>query len=134
MHSVATKTLLVDDNKTFLNAVLGVLQRVRGINVVGCASDGMEALDLVLRLRPELILLDISMPRLGGLELAAQLSALTDAPTIIMLSMHDSDEYRQAAALAGASAFVKKDNFMTELVPLLDRLISDKQKLQHHEA
>jgi DNA-binding NarL/FixJ family response regulator len=134
MHRQATTTLLVDDNKTFLKAVLGVLQQVDGIEVVGCAVDGVEALELIFKLQPELVLLDISMPRMGGLELASRLSTLASAPTIILLSMHDSDEYRQAAASAGALAFVKKDNFMSELVPLLNRLISDKQKLQQHEA
>jgi len=134
MHPLATTTLLVDDNKTFLNAVLGVLQQVDGIQVVGCAADGVEALELIFKLRPELVLLDLSMPRMGGLELASRLCALAGAPTIIMLSMHDSDAYRQAAAQAGARAFVNKDNFMSELVPLLNQLIDDKQKLQQREA
>ena len=134
MHPLATTTLLVDDNKTFLHAVLGVLQQVDGIQVVGCAADGIEALELIFKLQPELVLLDLSMPRMGGLELVGRLSTLAGAPTIIMLSMHDSDAYRQAAAQAGARAFVKKDNFMSELVPLLNQLISDKQKPQPHEA
>lgn len=130
MQALAISTLLVDDNPTFLKTVLGVLQQVSGVQVVGCAADGVEALGLIARLHPELLLLDLSMPRLGGLELATRLCAQPAAPAIIMLSMHDSDAYRQAAARAGASAFVNKNNFMSELVPLLERLISARQKLQ----
>ncbi|RFO97661.1 two-component system response regulator [Rhodoferax lacus] len=134
MQTTDISTLLVDDNTTFLNTVFGVLKQVVGVQVVGCAKDGLEALELVFNLRPELVLLDLSMPRLGGLELATRLVALPTPPTIIILSMHDSDAYRQAAQRAGAAAFVNKDNFMAELVPLLESLISERQQRQQKEA
>lgn len=134
MQAKAISTLLVDDNKTFLNALLGVLKQVAGVHVVGSAADGLEALEQIGRLRPELLLLDLSMPRLGGLELATRLNALPNAPTIIMLSMHDSDAYRQAAKHAGVAAFVNKDNVMSELVPLLLSLVADRPQSQQEKV
>ena len=134
MQALLTTTLLVDDNKTFLSAVLCALQQAKGIEVVGCAADGLEALDLISTLQPELVILDISMPRLSGLDLARQLHKVAGAPSIIMLSMHDSQEYRQAAADVGVRAFINKDNFMSELVPLLNQLYFDKQNNPPHKA
>ena len=133
MQSKPMSTLLVDDNKTFLNALLGVLGQVAGVHVVACAADGVEALELVQRWQPELMLLDLSMPRLGGLELATRLSGQPGAPIMVMLSMHDSDAYRQAAKDAGVRAFVNKDNVMSELVPLLQSLVADRPQTQQEK-
>ena len=130
MRAVTTSILLVDDNTTFLNAVKGALCQLDGVRVVGCASDGIEALQMIGTLHPDLVLLDLSMPLMGGLEVAGQLKGQASAPDIIMLSMHDSDDYRHAAADAGVRAFVKKDNVMSELMPLISQLKSYRRA--HH--
>lgn len=134
MRATDISTLLVDDNITFQNAVLGVLKHVTGVQVVGCASDGLQALELVQRLHPDLVLLDLSMPRLGGLELTTRLVAMPVPPTIIIVSMHDSGAYRMAAQRAGAAAFVNKDNFIAELVPLLESLSTARQQRKQEKV
>ena len=127
MGAKATSILLVDDNKTFLNAVAGALQQLDGARVVGAAHSGLAALQLIGDLHPDVVLLDISMPGMGGLEVAGQLKDQPSAPAIIMLSMHDSDAYRHAAAAAGVRAFINKDNVMSELLPLIAQLISNQR-------
>jgi two-component system LytT family response regulator len=82
------KTLIVDDEKPARRALRGLLERDRDIEVVGEAADGEQALDLIGRLRPQLIFLDVQMPILGGLELLARLPA-AGRPEIIFVTAHD---------------------------------------------
>ena len=123
MQAKPLKTMLVDDNPTFVRSVRHVLDHMPGIAVVACAADGVEALEMQQQWLPDLVLLDLSMPRLNGLEVARRLTRVNHAPTIFVLSMHDSAAYREAAAHAGVSAFVKKENFTSELLPLLEQLV-----------
>lgn len=114
----ALTVLLVDDNQTFIAAVRQFLDRLPGIRIVGQAHDGKSALAQVRQSRPALVLLDIAMPGMNGLELARALLQDAEPPQLIFLSMHDNREYRAAAAELGAE-FVSKADFVTELLPLL---------------
>lgn len=114
--------MLVDDNHTFVAAVRHYLDLLPGIDIVSQTNSGEEAL-AQLRLAPmDLVLLDIAMPGMNGLELATAMRALKQAPRMIFLSMHDNDEYRTAARELDAG-FVSKADFVAELLPMLERLV-----------
>lgn len=116
------KILLVDDNLTFMSAVRHFLDRLSGVTIVGQAHDGKTALALVRDNMPDVVLLDIAMPGMNGLELARALRQAPAAPRIIFLSMHDNHEYR-AAAQELEAGFVSKADFVNELIPTLETMV-----------
>ncbi len=118
------KILLVDDNLTFLAAVRKYLALLPNAQVVAEAHDGQEALAQATQWRPDLVLLDIMMPGMNGLEVAAVMQSWPQPPQIIFLSMHDNAPYRQAAAEVGMLGFVGKGDFVLELPPLIARLVA----------
>jgi len=117
------KILLVDDNQTFVTSVKNFLGGIAGISVVDHAVNGVEALQKAQQLHPDLVLLDIAMPEMDGLVVAAQMQSWSQAPTIVFLSMNDNNAYREAACQVGATGFVSKANFVTELIPLVEKLV-----------
>ena len=116
------RILLVDDNKTFLTAVNDFLLTLPGVEVVGQAHAGAAALALAAKLAPDLVLLDIVMPEMNGLEVAAALQTTATPPYIVFLSMHDSASYRAAARELGAWGYVGKGDFVLDLVPLIESI------------
>jgi DNA-binding NarL/FixJ family response regulator len=117
--------LLVDDNRIFLSAVRNFLAQLPEVLIVGEAHDGQEALTLAAQLKPDLVLLDIAMPVMNGLEAAQALNAFARPPHIVFLSMHDNASYRSAAQDLGARGFVGKSDFVVSLIPLISSLVSD---------
>ena len=116
------KILLVDDSRSFLRAVRFILDTQPGVEVVGQAHDGHEALAQAERLRPDLVLLDIVMPGMDGFETAHALKTGPSPPRIVFLSLHDNAAYRARARLHGAEAFVSKENVVVELLPVIQAL------------
>jgi len=114
--------MLVDDNLTFLASVKKSLMLVPNTHVVAEAHDGQQALELAKRLQPDLMLLDIVMPGLSGLDVAKAMQAWPQAPRVLFLSMHDNESYRLAAQSLGALGLVSKANFVAELLPIIDAL------------
>ncbi len=119
------KILLVDDNLTFLSAVRNFLALVPEVEVVAEAHDGVMALQQASQHQPNLVLMDIAMPGMNGLDAAAALNAFAHPPYIIFLSMHDCDSYRAAARDLGAWGFVGKSDFVANLIPLIAGLVAD---------
>ena len=117
------KILLVDDNLTFLAAVRKCLAMLPNAQVVAEAHDGRQALTQATQWRPDLVLLDIMMPVMNGLQVATIMQTWPQPPKIIFLSMQDNAPYRQAAAELGVLGFVGKADFVLELLPLIARLI-----------
>ncbi len=122
--------LLAEDNQTFANSVSRFVGLIQGAHLLAHAKDGAEALACSLELHPDLVLMDIAMPKMTGLQVAYQLQTLEHPPTIIFLSMHDDPSYREAARQAGGSHFVSKANFVSELFPLLEQMVRD--QAPHH--
>lgn len=104
-----TRVLLVDDQALVRAGFSSILAKHADIEVVGEAGDGAEAVDLAARLRPDLVLMDIRMPRLDGLAATEQLMAAPDPPKIVVLTTFDADEYVYGALRAGAVGFLLKD-------------------------
>jgi len=120
------RILLVDDNLTFLTAISQCLVMVPEAEVVGQATSGAEALTKVETLCPDLVLLDIAMPNMTGLEVAYRLRGKPNAPQVLFLSMHDSESYRSAARELGAVALVGKASFVVDLIPIIADLAANK--------
>lgn len=118
------RILLVDDNTTFLAAVRNFFNAVPGVEVIGSALSGNEALVAAQCSVPDLILLDIDLPDMGGLEVARRITRWPNAPHIVFLSMHDNSGYREAAALLGVDGFVSKAEFVRDLLPMVERLVA----------
>jgi two-component system response regulator NreC len=114
--------LLVDDNPIFLHCAKRFLQKRQDVTVVGTVSGGKWAVDLVQNLRPDVALIDLSMPDLPGLELIPQLRAALPEIGIIALTLFDTDDYREAALAAGADGFVSKNTMNTDLMPAIQRV------------
>ncbi len=119
--AMTLRVMLVDDSKTFAAAVRQFLDRVPGLEIVGQAHDGKEALIQVAANHPDVLLLDIAMPGMNGLELARALRMQARVPRIIFLSMQDNRAYREAALEMGAD-FVGKSEFVAELIPMLEQM------------
>ncbi|MBA3057414.1 MAG: response regulator transcription factor [Gammaproteobacteria bacterium] len=118
------KILLVDDNPTFLAAVIKYLAMLPDAQVVAQAHDGHEALAQATQCQPDLVLLDIMMPGMNGLEVATVMQSWPQPPQIVFLSMHDTAAYRLAAQELGVLGFVSKTNFVLDLLPLIARLVA----------
>lgn len=111
------RVLIVDDQSMILGGFAALLAAQEGIEVAGTASDGAGITEVVRRTRPDVVLMDIRMPKVDGLEATrAILATPGEVPRIIMLTTFDADEYVFAALRAGASGFLLKDSTPEELV------------------
>ncbi len=120
------RILLVDDSPAFLDSAAAYLDGQPDLRVVGRAFSGQAALEQVAALRPDLVLMDIAMPGLNGLEATQQIKAQPNAPAVIILTLHDNPEYRRAAANAQADGFVTKSDFGVQLLPAIRSLFARK--------
>lgn len=114
-----TRVLVADDNETYRYALLTVLKGIPSVEVVGQAGGGDECLRLVESLAPDVVLLDVNMPQLSGIEVTRRLKSREHPPQVVILSLSDAGDGRAAALSAGADAYVAKAAALTELVPLL---------------
>jgi DNA-binding NarL/FixJ family response regulator len=124
------RTLLVDDHPGFLVAARRVLATLPvRVVVVGEAHDGEEALRLLDALRPALLLLDLRLPGVDGLTVLRQAKARPRPPLVVVVTLYDQEEFRAAAADAGADGFVAKRSLTSALAPLLRRLFPAPESL-----
>ena len=110
-----TRILLADDHTLVRAGIRSLLEKMPGVEVVGEAGDGREALALLEVLRPDILLIDIAMPGLNGLETAARVADGFPQIKIIILSMHANEEYVVEALRAGAAGYLLKDSATIEL-------------------
>jgi DNA-binding NarL/FixJ family response regulator len=118
------RVLIVDDNQRFLEFLEEFLCHYADINVVGSALSGQEALELAENGQPDLIIVDLWMPDISGLDLTREIKARWPGVPTIVLTLLDSPQHRQAAMEAGADAFIDKPSMDSDLVPTIERLMS----------
>lgn len=110
--------LLVDDNPQFLKIARQLIAALPGVNRIDCANSGAEALARAAKSRPDLVLTDLTMPHMNGLELIRGLRAGSAPPRVVMMTLHDSPQNRAAALRIGAEECIAKHEFGA-LVPEL---------------
>jgi DNA-binding NarL/FixJ family response regulator len=104
-----TRVLLADDQAEVRTGLRLILQRHADLDVVGDAVDGADAIGLARRRRPDVVLMDVRMPRLDGLAATRELTAAPGGPAVVVLTTFDLDEYVFGALRAGAAGFLLKD-------------------------
>jgi two-component system nitrate/nitrite response regulator NarL len=110
------RVLIADDHRLFAEALEAILGGDERIEVVGHAGDGREAVRLTHDLKPDVVLMDISMPVLDGIEAARQIRTTDDATSILMLTGSNSRSDVDRARKAGAAGYVTKDRIAAELI------------------
>jgi DNA-binding NarL/FixJ family response regulator len=110
------RVLVADDHALVRSGIVGLLNTSPGIEVVAEASDGIETARKALEIRPDVVVLDVSIPGLNGIEAARRIHAALPQTRILMLTMHDEEEYVVRAVRAGASGYLTKDGTASELI------------------
>jgi DNA-binding NarL/FixJ family response regulator len=114
------RAVVVDDSPFFLEAACALLELNQDIDIVGVAADGVNAIEAVASLGPELLLMDINMPYLDGLNAALLISTRFPSVAIVLMSAEESDEIRADCQACGAVAFVHKLYFMEQFSRALE--------------
>jgi DNA-binding NarL/FixJ family response regulator len=122
-----TRVLVVEDYEPMRKTVRATLQKRHDLQIVGEASDGLEAVQKAVELKPDLILMDIGLPSQNGIEAAREIRELVPKAKILFLSQETSPEVIQEALSVSASGYVVKVNAGVELIPALKAVISGKQ-------
>jgi DNA-binding NarL/FixJ family response regulator len=104
-----TTVVVVDDQRAVREGLVTILSTIPGVRVVGSAADGAEALELTGELRPDVVLMDLRMPRMGGVEATAAIRASLPQTQVVVLTTYADDESVLAALGAGAAGYLTKD-------------------------
>ena len=116
------KILLADDHVMFRRGVRSLIQGMDNVEVVGEAGDGLELLRLMKDIHPHLVIMDISMPNLRGLEATREIKSLDPGVKVLILSMHKEREYLYHALTAGAEGYLLKEDADGELISAIETL------------
>jgi DNA-binding NarL/FixJ family response regulator len=117
------RVILADDHTLVRAGIRALLEKLPEVEVLGEASDGREVLNLVKIHRPDVVLMDISMPGLNGLDAAARMTREFADVRVIILSMHNNEEYYWRALKAGAAGYLLKKSATAELETALQRVV-----------
>ena len=124
------RVLLADDHPLVLQRVAALLQST--FDVVGVAHDGLEMVDEAMRLNPDIIVADISMPGLDGIEAAHRLREMGAKATMVFLTIHESPEFVEACLAEGALGFVLKTQMKADLIPAINSALAGQCFVSSH--
>jgi DNA-binding NarL/FixJ family response regulator len=110
------RVLVADDHTVVRQGIVNMLNSSDEVEVVAEASDGAEAMRRAVETRPDVAVLDVSMPRLNGIEAARRIHEALPQTRILVLTMHDEEEYIVRMVRAGASGYILKDGVVSELI------------------
>ncbi|MGB1579978.1 MAG: response regulator [Nevskiales bacterium] len=116
----SASVLIVDDHEGFLESAERFLSTLPHVRVIGRALNGREAVELTETLRPDVVLIDLAMPEMGGLQATRLIKAQSNPPWVVMVSHYDDAQHREHAAKAGADAFVSKLWYVHEIRQVLE--------------
>jgi DNA-binding NarL/FixJ family response regulator len=117
------RVLLADDHGIVRRGLRSLLEDA-GLDVVGEAADGLDALRLCEELHPDMLIVDIGMPKLNGIDVAARVQKMDRPPSVLILSMHSDESYILRALAAGARAYLLKDATDEDLLPAVRAVAS----------
>lgn len=118
------KVVIVDDHALIREGIKKLLELEEGIEIVAVAQDGEEALEKIASNRPDVVLLDINMPKMNGIECLKQIKAKYTKTKVIMLTIHEDSEYLIKTINIGAEGYVLKDADVSSLVKAIQKVVS----------
>ena len=127
--SARQRVLIVEDHTILREGLRSLLSSHQDLDVVGEAENGLEAIRSAEKLQPNLILMDLSMPRMGGIEAVREIKKRQPKIKILILTVNDSEEYILAALKAGADGYILKDSTHAELLQAIRNTLSGKRVL-----
>jgi DNA-binding NarL/FixJ family response regulator len=119
------KILLVDDHQLVREGIKCVLEQDSGLSVCGEAENGKEAVAKTLALNPDLVLMDLSMPIMGGIEATGLIRQMSPDTKILIVSLHDSAQAAEQAKKAGANAFLCKSRSADDLIDAINMVLEE---------
>jgi DNA-binding NarL/FixJ family response regulator len=128
----AIRVLVADDHTIVRQGLVGILKASADIEVVGEAGDGAEAVEKATKLKPDVVVLDVSMPHLNGIEAARRIRDALPGTRVLVLTMHDDEEYVLKMVRAGASGYLLKDSAASELLAAIRALKAGKASFGPH--
>ncbi|MDX6381414.1 MAG: hypothetical protein QOI57_2438 [Rubrobacteraceae bacterium] len=126
------RLLIADDHALVRSGLRSMLEREPGFEIIGEAEDGREAVELCRSLRPDLILMDVRMPRMDGLEATRTIKQESPEIGVLMVTMHENPDYMLEAIKAGAAGYVLKDAPLDELITAARRVVDGEPS--NHQA
>ncbi len=118
----ACRILIVDDSQAVRESLGWLLRDESNLTVVGEAANGLDAIQLALKLKPDVVILDIELPDTDGFFVTQELKKMTDPPLVVLLSIHSDVISKQRGVLAGCDAFVEKGTSWPNLLAILQKL------------
>lgn len=124
------KVLLADDHTIVREGTCDMVRRQPDMEVVGEASDGVEAVELTEKLEPDVVVMDIAMPRLNGIEATVQLKKIRPSTAVLILTAYDTDQYLMALLEAGAAGYLLKNVHSNQLIEAIRAVFAGESVLQ----
>jgi DNA-binding NarL/FixJ family response regulator len=121
--------VIVEDHTLIRDGLKMLISTNSTLEVVGEAEDGLEAIKIINDLKPELVLMDLSMPRMGGIEAIREVKKLSPDTRVLVLTVHRTEEHVLASLKAGADGYLLKESTHSELLDALSHVLSGKQYL-----
>ncbi len=128
------RVLLADDHRIVREGLKSLLASQPDLEVVAEASDGRQAVEMARKLSPDVVVMDVAMPQLNGIEATRQISAEEPGMKVVALSMHSDRRYVSEALKAGASGYVLKDGAFDELISAIRAVVADRVYLSPRVA
>ena len=119
---MSIRIVLADDHKVVREGIRALLEEEPDFEIVGEAANGLEAVSVVERVQPNILLLDLSMPKLHGIQVIERVAVSSPDTKVVVLSIHDSDSYKNWAVEAGASGYVVKSAGSKEVIAAIRRV------------
>ena len=126
------RILIADDHILVRRGLRAILNHMDNVEVVGEAADGIEAVDLVKELEPDIVVMDLSMPRLDGIGATGQIHQLNGPTHVVVLSIHNDPNLVQKVLQTGAEGYLVKRSVSEELMPAIDHVSQGKTYISHH--
>ena len=129
MNEIKTSLLIADDHPIFRIGLREVISHSSKYNIITEAEDGQQAIDKIKNYKPDIAILDISMPKINGLDVVAELRSWSKAPSFIILSLYDDEVYLRKALAYDVLGYMLKENTHNELITCLDNVTKGKRYL-----